>query len=125
MDYLICVTDFSICNTDYPICVTDFSICNTDYPIMLQIEHFDKNIYPFISCLFLSELSPHPYIFFNPDHATMTFLGFQVDQNGNLLDPRPKKSLSGISCQDPFEQDFMCRKWIWTTTLSLIRSRYS
>ena len=91
MDYLICVTDFSICNTDYPICVTDFSICNTDYPIMLQIEHFDKNIYPYISCLFLSELSPHPYIFFNPDHATMTFLGFQVDQNGNLLDPKTKE----------------------------------
>lgn len=76
---------------DYLICVIDFSICDTYYPIMLQIEHFDKNIYPYISCLFLSELSPHPYIFFNPDHATMTFLGFQVDQNGNLLNPRPKK----------------------------------
>lgn len=76
---------------DYLICATDFSICETDYPIMLQIEHFDKNIYSYISCLFLSELSPHPYIFFNPDHATMTFLGFQVDQNGNLLDPKTKE----------------------------------
>ncbi|XP_078382607.1 E3 ubiquitin-protein ligase rnf213-alpha-like isoform X3 [Oculina patagonica] len=34
------------------------------------------------------EKSPHPYIFFNPDHVTMTFLGFRVDQEGNLLDPR-------------------------------------
>ncbi|XP_022797655.1 E3 ubiquitin-protein ligase rnf213-alpha-like isoform X3 [Stylophora pistillata] len=37
------------------------------------------------------ENSPHPYIFFNPDHVTMTFLGFQVDQDGNLLDPKTKE----------------------------------
>ena len=34
---------------------------------------------------------PHPYIFFNPDHDTMTFLGFRVDQEGNLLDPQTRK----------------------------------
>ncbi|ESO94720.1 hypothetical protein LOTGIDRAFT_232244 [Lottia gigantea] len=33
------------------------------------------------------ESSPHPYIFFNPDHHTMTFLGFNIDRNtGNLVD---------------------------------------
>ncbi|KAL8623379.1 hypothetical protein ACOMHN_065913 [Nucella lapillus] len=33
------------------------------------------------------ESSPHPYIFFNPDKNTMTFLGFSVDPyTGNLTD---------------------------------------
>ncbi|XP_065678772.1 E3 ubiquitin-protein ligase rnf213-alpha isoform X3 [Hydra vulgaris] len=33
------------------------------------------------------EHSYHPYIFFNQDHETMTFFGFNIDLNGNLLDP--------------------------------------
>ncbi|XP_033121706.1 E3 ubiquitin-protein ligase rnf213-alpha-like [Anneissia japonica] len=32
------------------------------------------------------ENSPHPYIFFNHDHVTMTFMGFSIDRNGRLLD---------------------------------------
>ena len=32
------------------------------------------------------ENNPHPYIFFNPDGHTMTFLGFQISKNGHLLD---------------------------------------
>ncbi|XP_077865143.1 E3 ubiquitin-protein ligase RNF213-like [Saccoglossus kowalevskii] len=32
------------------------------------------------------ENSPHPYIFFNRDHITMTFLGFTIDEMGNLLE---------------------------------------
>ena len=35
--------------------------------------------------------SIHPYIFFNPDHATLTFLGFRVDPDGNLLDPQTEE----------------------------------
>ncbi|KAK1794252.1 hypothetical protein P4O66_011142, partial [Electrophorus voltai] len=38
------------------------------------------------------ENEPHPYIFFNADHLTMTFLGFHVEQNSkgtlNAVDPR-------------------------------------
>lgn len=31
--------------------------------------------------------SPHPYLFFNPDRNTMTFVGFSVDRRtGNLID---------------------------------------
>ena len=35
-------------------------------------------------------ISTHPYIFFNPDHVTLTFLGFQVDADGvsQFLDPQ-------------------------------------
>ncbi|XP_077980160.1 E3 ubiquitin-protein ligase rnf213-alpha-like [Glandiceps talaboti] len=32
------------------------------------------------------ENSPHPYIFFNHDHVSMTFLGFHIDDNGSLID---------------------------------------
>ncbi|XP_068694646.1 E3 ubiquitin-protein ligase rnf213-alpha-like isoform X2 [Montipora foliosa] len=33
------------------------------------------------------ETSPHPYVFFNQDGITMTFVGFHIDRNGNLIDP--------------------------------------
>ncbi|XP_068694638.1 E3 ubiquitin-protein ligase rnf213-alpha-like [Montipora foliosa] len=33
------------------------------------------------------ETSSHPYIFFNQDRITMTFVGFHIDVNGNLIDP--------------------------------------
>lgn len=40
--------------------------------------------------------SPHPYLFFNSDHATFTFLGFYVDaNNGNLLEPGTNRVLPG------------------------------
>ncbi|XP_078674105.1 E3 ubiquitin-protein ligase rnf213-alpha-like isoform X2 [Branchiostoma floridae x Branchiostoma belcheri] len=32
------------------------------------------------------ENSPHPYLFFNADHNTMTFLGFYVDRAGSVID---------------------------------------
>ncbi|KAK2553290.1 E3 ubiquitin-protein ligase rnf213-alpha [Acropora cervicornis] len=31
---------------------------------------------------------PHPYLFFNEDHITMTFLGFSINSNGDLVDPQ-------------------------------------
>ena len=41
--------------------------------------------------------SPHPYLFFNQDGATMTFVGFNIAKNGDLLDPQAQKVLeSGI-----------------------------
>ena len=35
----------------------------------------------------------HPYIFFNKDHNSMTFIGFNVNNNGDLIDPIKKKSI--------------------------------
>ncbi|XP_015765580.1 PREDICTED: E3 ubiquitin-protein ligase RNF213-like [Acropora digitifera] len=34
------------------------------------------------------ENSPHPYLFFNQDRSTMTFLGFSINCNGDLVDPQ-------------------------------------
>jgi len=29
----------------------------------------------------------HPYLFFNQDHVSVTFLGFKITRDGNLVDP--------------------------------------
>ena len=39
------------------------------------------------SCYFVIR-SPHPYLFFNQDHITMTFLGFYINSVGDLVDPQ-------------------------------------
>ncbi|KAL3881536.1 hypothetical protein ACJMK2_027968, partial [Sinanodonta woodiana] len=40
------------------------------------------------------ESSPHPYLFFNPDGHTMTFVGFNIDRNtGNLVDHQTRRVL--------------------------------
>ena len=41
--------------------------------------------------MFLSSF--HPYIFFNKDHNSMTFIGFNVKDNGDLIDPASKKPI--------------------------------
>ncbi|XP_064635715.1 E3 ubiquitin-protein ligase RNF213-like isoform X3 [Lineus longissimus] len=41
------------------------------------------------------ESSPHPYIFFNPDGQTFTFLGFNIDRRtGNLIDNQTRQILN-------------------------------
>ncbi|KAL3881511.1 hypothetical protein ACJMK2_027943, partial [Sinanodonta woodiana] len=40
------------------------------------------------------ESSPHPYLFFNPDGHTITFLGFNIErQTGNLIDQQTRQVL--------------------------------
>jgi hypothetical protein len=40
--------------------------------------------------------SQHPYIIFNPDGDSLSFIGFNVDKNGNLLDKDGKVVQEGI-----------------------------
>ncbi|XP_063404431.1 E3 ubiquitin-protein ligase rnf213-alpha-like [Mytilus trossulus] len=51
------------------------------------------------------ETSPHPYLFFNPDHHSMTFLGFNIDRRtGNLIDLQTRNVLEeGIMQQNLFD----------------------
>ncbi|XP_065678766.1 E3 ubiquitin-protein ligase rnf213-alpha isoform X3 [Hydra vulgaris] len=47
------------------------------------------------------EHSSHPYLFFNQDHTTITFFGFNIDSNGNLLAPDCKTIIKqGIMTKD-------------------------
>ncbi|XP_065674932.1 E3 ubiquitin-protein ligase rnf213-alpha-like isoform X2 [Hydra vulgaris] len=58
----------------------DFSTHSLSYgtsvnnPFMVQLKRYWEH-------------SLHPYLFFNQDHATMTFFGFNIDYRGNLFDP--------------------------------------
>ncbi|XP_065678763.1 E3 ubiquitin-protein ligase rnf213-alpha isoform X3 [Hydra vulgaris] len=55
------------------------------------------------------EHSSHPYLFFNQDHVTMTFFGFNIDLNGNLLDPDRKTIIKqGIMTKDLYAD--LCRQ---------------
>ncbi len=38
-------------------------------------------------CTSLHTFSSYPYIFFNEDKVSITFVGFMVTQNGDLVDP--------------------------------------
>ena len=59
--------------------------------IVISLEAFRK-IEFVILFSHLRLFSPHPYVFFNrPYNDTMTFLGFRVDEEGNLLDPRTEQ----------------------------------
>ena len=44
----------------------------------------------FILAILIFDCSTHPYLFFHPDHVTLSFLGFKVDEDGNaeFLDPQ-------------------------------------
>ena len=51
---------------------------------------------PLIVLIFYSQ---HPYIFFNQDHMTMTFVGFKVDNKGQCYDFKSEKRIEG--CKVP------------------------
>ena len=38
-----------------------------------------------------SHYSPHPYIFFNQDKVSITFVGFVVSKQGDLIDPNTQR----------------------------------
>ena len=39
------------------------------------------------------ESSPHPYVFFNDDGISMTFLGFNITPDGNMVDQATRNVL--------------------------------
>lgn len=45
----------------------------------------DKVIPLLIYLTIFPEYSAHPYLFFNPDHNTMTFIGFNIDKYSRSL----------------------------------------
>ena len=74
-----------------------------------------------VLCICTSVYSPHPYIFFNNDGVSITFVGFNVTKQGNLINPEnqsviernimPKSLYDGLeSNRVNFNDDH--RKWI-------------
>ena len=55
-----------------------------------DVLHFYTSIHPFPlphTHTHTHTHSSHPYIFFNQDRVSITFVGFRVKQNGDLIDP--------------------------------------
>ena len=70
--------------------------------------------------MLLFSFSSHPYIFFNQDRISVTFVGFMVTRNGDLIDPTHKGVLersimtqqlyTGLKAQGvDFDEDY--RRW--------------
>ncbi|KAL3881514.1 hypothetical protein ACJMK2_027946, partial [Sinanodonta woodiana] len=55
------------------------------------------------------ENSPHPYIFFNPDGHTITFLGFNIERNtGNLIDQQTKRVIETAIMPQNLYDSLLC-----------------
>ena len=69
----------------------------------------------------------HPYLFFNQDHTTLTFLGFNVDANGNLYDPDTNNIIKRSIMNNNLYQDLnrqMQRDYMTLSTNYALLSRY-
>ena len=53
--------------------------------------------------------SPHPYLFFNQDHITMTFLGFFINSAGDLVDPQTSQTLEEGLMSQPLRNGLQAR----------------
>ena len=78
---------------------TVFALHNS---VLLKIKHFSggSKDYSLLFCF-----SPHPYLFFNSDKFTFTFLGFNIDRGtGNLVDHQTRNVLeTGIMKQPLYD----------------------
>ena len=64
----------------------------TELPLIMHISFI---------IIFRFLFSPHPYLFFNQDRCTLTFLGFFINSNGDLVDPQASTILeSGLMPQN-------------------------
>ena len=51
--------------------------------------------------LYVLYFSAHPYLFFNDDRMSFTFVGFMVTRNGDLYDPAPKGAILEAGIMTP------------------------
>ncbi|XP_067056125.1 E3 ubiquitin-protein ligase rnf213-alpha-like isoform X2 [Acropora muricata] len=66
------------------------SLNSSDPPLEADSEDEEENVEAAVTQFCLRrhwETSSHPYIFFNQDRVSMTFVGFHIDRKGNLIDP--------------------------------------
>ncbi|XP_078363938.1 E3 ubiquitin-protein ligase RNF213-like [Oculina patagonica] len=55
-------------------------------PMVRQYQNRSSTAICFV--VVILSFSPHPYLFFNQDHISMTFLGFYINSAGDLVDPQ-------------------------------------
>ena len=61
--------------------------------------------------------SPHPYLFFNQDHITMTFLGFFINSVGDLVDPQTSQILEKSLMSKPLRNGLQAQRVDFATNI--------
>ena len=61
--------------------------------------------------------SPHPYLFFNQDHITMTFLGFFINSAGDLVDPQTSQTLEKGLMSKPLRNGLQAQRVDFATNI--------
>lgn len=82
---------------------------NTTFRLLLPYVCAESYQYIFLI------LSPHPYLFFNQDHITMTFFGFYINSNGDLVDPGTKRILEKGLMSKPLRNGLQAQLVDFTT----------
>ena len=67
--------------------------------------------------MFLLLHSPHPYLFFNQDHITMTFLGFFINSAGDLVDPQTRQTLEKDLMSKPLRNGLQAQRVDFATNI--------
>ena len=62
-------------------------------------------------------LSPHPYLFFNQDHITITFLGFFINSTGDLVDPQTSQTLEEGLMSQPLRNGLQAQRVDFATNI--------
>ena len=61
--------------------------------------------------------SPHPYLFFNQDRITMTFLGFFINSAGDLVDPQTSQTLEEGLMSQPLRNALQAQRVDFATNI--------
>ncbi|XP_022801884.1 E3 ubiquitin-protein ligase rnf213-alpha-like, partial [Stylophora pistillata] len=69
------------------------------------------------------ESSPHPYLFFNQDHITLTFLGFFINSAGDLVDPQTGQTLERGLMSKRLRNGLQAQRIDFTTNIETSRKR--
>ena len=65
--------------------------------------------------------SPHPYLFFNQDRMTMTFLGFFINSANDLVDPQTGQTLEKGLISKPLRNGLKAQGVDFTTDMEKLK----
>ena len=61
--------------------------------------------------------SPHPYLFFNQDHITMTFLAFFINSAGDIVAPQTRQTLEKDLMSKPLRNGLQAQRVDFATNI--------
>ena len=88
-------------------------LLDKDYILSFNLPCFERSLIIIILVLF----SPHPYLFFNQDHITMTFLGFFINSAGDLVDPQTSQILEKGLMSKPLRNGLQAQRVDFATNI--------